>query len=104
MELGQIGFFANVSCLYPAYIRGEAYLASGQGSAAAAEFQKILDHSASSGTAGQERWRVWEWRTQTPCNREPRRERMLMLPASVRSPPTKISSPSGKTPTPTSPP
>ena len=26
------------------YIRGEAYLASGQGSAAAAEFQKILDH------------------------------------------------------------
>ena len=27
------------------YIRGEAYLAAGQGSAAAAEFQKILDHS-----------------------------------------------------------
>ena len=45
MELGQIGFVANISCLYPTYIRGEAYLASGQGSAAAAEFQKILDHS-----------------------------------------------------------
>jgi hypothetical protein len=27
------------------YIRGEAYLAAVQGSAAAAEFQKILDHS-----------------------------------------------------------
>ena len=27
------------------YVRGEAYLAAGQGSAAAAEFQKILDHS-----------------------------------------------------------
>jgi hypothetical protein len=35
----------NLSCLYPTYVRGEAYLASGQGSAAAAEFQKILDHS-----------------------------------------------------------
>jgi hypothetical protein len=27
------------------YVRGEAYLAAGNGSAAAAEFQKILDHS-----------------------------------------------------------
>ena len=31
-------------CLYPIYVRGEAYLATQQGSAAAAEFQKILDH------------------------------------------------------------
>jgi hypothetical protein len=30
---------------YHVYVRGEAYLAAGQGSAAAAEFQKILDHS-----------------------------------------------------------
>ena len=45
IELGQISFVANISCLYPTYIRGEAYLAAGQGSAAAAEFQKILDHS-----------------------------------------------------------
>jgi tetratricopeptide (TPR) repeat protein len=44
-ELGQIGFVANISCLYPVYVRGEAYLAAGQGSAAAAEFQKIIDHS-----------------------------------------------------------
>ena len=35
----------GISCLYPTYVRGEAYLAAGQGSAAAAEFQKILDHS-----------------------------------------------------------
>jgi eukaryotic-like serine/threonine-protein kinase len=33
------------SCLYPTYIRGEAYLSAGQGTQAAAEFQKILDHS-----------------------------------------------------------
>src|SRR6202042_2355449 len=45
VELGSISFVANISCLYPTYVRGEAYLAAGQGSAAAAEFQKILDHS-----------------------------------------------------------
>jgi eukaryotic-like serine/threonine-protein kinase len=45
IELGQIAFVVNLSCLYPTYIRGEAYLAADQGSAAAAEFQKILDHS-----------------------------------------------------------
>jgi eukaryotic-like serine/threonine-protein kinase len=31
-------------CLYGVYLRGEAYLATNQGSAAAAEFQRILDH------------------------------------------------------------
>jgi serine/threonine protein kinase/tetratricopeptide (TPR) repeat protein len=45
IELGLIQFVNNLSCLYPTYVRGEAYLAAGQGSAAAAEFQKILDHS-----------------------------------------------------------
>ncbi len=43
IELGGIAF--GDSCLYHTYIRGEAYLATGQGGAAAAEFQKILDHS-----------------------------------------------------------
>jgi eukaryotic-like serine/threonine-protein kinase len=45
IELGSIQFVTNFSCLYHVYIRGQAYLAAGQGSAAAAEFQKILDHS-----------------------------------------------------------
>jgi serine/threonine protein kinase/tetratricopeptide (TPR) repeat protein len=45
LELGQIQFVMNISCLYPTYVRGEAYLAAGQGNAAAAEFRKILDHS-----------------------------------------------------------
>jgi eukaryotic-like serine/threonine-protein kinase len=45
LELGQIQFVANFSCLYHVYVRGQAYLAAGQGNAAAAEFQKILDHS-----------------------------------------------------------
>jgi eukaryotic-like serine/threonine-protein kinase len=35
---------ADNSCLYPVYLRGEAYLALGQGGAAAVEFQKIIDH------------------------------------------------------------
>jgi serine/threonine protein kinase/tetratricopeptide (TPR) repeat protein len=45
IELGQIAFVTNISCLYPTYIHGEAYLAAGQGKEAAAEFQKIIDHS-----------------------------------------------------------
>ena len=45
IELGAIGFVNNISCLYSTYLHGEAYLAAGQGNAAAAEFQKILDHS-----------------------------------------------------------
>ena len=45
IELGIIDFGTNTSCMYPAYVRGEAYLAAGQGKEAAAEFQKIIDHS-----------------------------------------------------------
>jgi len=45
VELGQIPFVNNISCLYWVYVRGEAYLATGEGGPAAAEFQKILDHS-----------------------------------------------------------
>ncbi len=44
-ELGQIPFVNNISCLYPVYLRGQAYLAAGQGAAAAGEFQKIVNHS-----------------------------------------------------------
>jgi hypothetical protein len=45
IDLGLIQFVANISCLYPLYVRGNAYLAAGQGRPADAEFQKILDHS-----------------------------------------------------------
>jgi tetratricopeptide (TPR) repeat protein len=34
----------TAASLYPAYVRGEAYLAARQGREAAVEFQKILDH------------------------------------------------------------
>ncbi len=45
-ELAQtgIGFFASFGNLYPAYVRGEAYLAAHQAADAVLEFQKILDH------------------------------------------------------------
>jgi eukaryotic-like serine/threonine-protein kinase len=45
LEYGQTEWVTNVTCLYPTYIRGQAYLAAGQGAEAAAEFQKILDHN-----------------------------------------------------------
>ena len=45
IDLGQIQFINNISCLYSVYIRGQAYLTAGKGSEAAAEFQKIVDHS-----------------------------------------------------------
>jgi serine/threonine protein kinase/tetratricopeptide (TPR) repeat protein len=45
LEYGQIEFLNSLSCLSTSYVRGQAYLAAGQGMAAAAEFQKILDHS-----------------------------------------------------------
>jgi eukaryotic-like serine/threonine-protein kinase len=41
-ELGGAGMFINSA--YPAYVRGQAYLLEHNGPAAAAEFQKLLDH------------------------------------------------------------
>jgi tetratricopeptide (TPR) repeat protein len=37
-------FVANFGGLYPAYVRGKAYLAANRDAEAAAEFQKVLDH------------------------------------------------------------
>jgi len=45
MEYGTILFTNNPSCLYPTYIKAQAYLASGQATDAATEFQKIIDHA-----------------------------------------------------------
>jgi len=45
VDRAAIQFLANVSCLFPIYVRGEAYLAAGNGVAALTEFQKILDHN-----------------------------------------------------------
>jgi serine/threonine protein kinase/tetratricopeptide (TPR) repeat protein len=39
----ELGDF-DAAPLYPVYVRGQAYLAAHQGSEAAAEFQKVLDH------------------------------------------------------------
>jgi eukaryotic-like serine/threonine-protein kinase len=50
IELGLVPFSNNTSCLFPVYVRGEAYLASGQGRAAAVEFQRVLDHTGIVGT------------------------------------------------------
>ena len=50
VEFAMVPYSNNTSCLYPTYLRGEAYLAAGQGAAAAAEFEKVLDHSGIVGT------------------------------------------------------
>ncbi len=44
-ELGVAGNTSFSTNLYPVYVRGEAYLAAGQGGRAATEFQKIVDRS-----------------------------------------------------------
>ncbi len=44
-ELGLADIELPSAALYPAYVRGEAYLAAHQGKEAAVEFQKILDHT-----------------------------------------------------------
>jgi hypothetical protein len=41
-ELGLAG--TSINNLYPAYVRGQAYLLAHNGATAAAEFQKLLDH------------------------------------------------------------
>jgi tetratricopeptide (TPR) repeat protein len=45
LELGETGLGPNPTCMYSTYIRGLAYLADEKGTAAATEFQKILDHT-----------------------------------------------------------
>jgi len=45
LEFGSIPNYANGTCPYAVYTRAEAYLAAGQGSKAAGEFQKILGNA-----------------------------------------------------------
>ena len=80
------------SRLYPTYLRGGAYVAAREGAAAAAEFQKILNHPGivrndPIGALAH----LGLGRACSPTT------------SPKRAPPTKTSSPSGKTPTPTSP-
>ncbi len=44
LAMSGTAFFAKFGGLYPAYVRGLAYLEAGRGREAAAEFQKVLDH------------------------------------------------------------
>jgi len=97
IELGQISFVTNMYCVDHVYVRGEAYLAAGQGSAAAVEFQKILDHGGIVWIAGQEQWLIWEWLAPMHCSRRSCSGRMPTPTASARSRRTKISSPDEKT-------
>ena len=102
-EFGIINFTLNPSCLYPTYIKGQAHLAFGQGTEAAAEFLKIRDHSGM----------VWNCSTGALAHigiaranalqaKKKKAQRPMPL-ASVRWLVTGGSSSSGKAPIPTSP-
>ena len=103
IEFGAITFLNNISCLYPTYIRGEAYLAAGRVLLPPPSSKKSPTTATSSGTAGRARWRDWAWPERTRWQRKRRKARTLMPPAGVPSRPTGISSLSGKTPIETSP-
>jgi cytochrome c-type biogenesis protein CcmH/NrfG len=45
LAMNGLSFFGFFGALYPAYVRGLGFLSSHQGAEAAAEFQKLLDHS-----------------------------------------------------------
>jgi len=45
VDFGAIPFLANLSCLYPNYVRAQALLAHGEADAAASEFQVVIDRS-----------------------------------------------------------
>ena len=79
--------------MYPAYVRGQAYLKARQGQQAAAEFQKFLDHRGITIISLWARWLTLASPVPTPS---------LAIPPTPE-PPIRISSDSGKTPTPTSP-
>jgi tetratricopeptide (TPR) repeat protein len=82
IELGEISFVNNISCLYHVYVRGEAYLAAGQGTAAAVRVSEdprpqrhrleLLDGSlGASGSSSCERLAV-ENRAGSGCRCRPR--------------------------------
>ena len=59
----------NLSCKLqgPPLFRGEAYLLCGQAVLPPPSFRRFSTTAASSGTAGRERWHIWEWRGQMLC-------------------------------------
>jgi hypothetical protein len=54
IELGQIVFVVNISCLYPTYIRGESYLAAGRPMLPRRSSRKSSTIEAWCGTVGRE--------------------------------------------------
>ncbi len=87
-ELGQSGSYMWTA-IYPVFVRGEAYLVAHQGSEAAVEFQKILDHRELCRMNRSAHSRTSKSAEPTPCKGIlPKRRRLI-----------RISWRSGKTPT-----
>ena len=79
--------------LYPAYVRGQAYLRLGQGQQAAAEFQKMIDHPGI----------MLNFVTGALAHLQLGRAQAIWATRRPHASRIKISSPCGKTPIPTSP-
>jgi eukaryotic-like serine/threonine-protein kinase len=77
--------------LYPSYVRGQAYLAMHRGNDAAVEFQRILDHRGLNGNSPLGALAHLQIDRAYAMSGDPTKARV----------PTRISSPCGKTPTPT---
>ena len=89
IELGDVGY------LLPVYLRGEAYLMLHDGKAAAVEFQKFIDHRGLVANF------PWGALARLGLARAYALDRAIH--ATKLAPRIRISSPCGKTPTPTSP-
>ena len=92
-ELGMLSGSAPNSCLYPVYVRAEAYLSARQGPAAAAEFERILDH----------RGLLWNCATGALAYLGLARAHAIQGDTAKARQPIRIFLPCGKTPTPTFP-
>ena len=89
IDLGQPANLTVFLC--PSYLRGAAYLMLHDGKAAAAEFQKFIDHRGLAANFPGARRPASAWPALSPCRATPPKPRLR----------TRIFSPSGKTPTPT---
>jgi|SRR5580693_5765909 hypothetical protein len=84
--------FNNISCLSSVYVRGEAYLAAGQGSAAA-EFRKILDHGGMVWNCGTGALAIGKLLAPALCKQSLHRARVPTPPAYTHLHPTKLPHP-----------
>ena len=84
IELGEIEFVANISCLYPRIYAARRIWQPGRATKPPPSFRRFSTTAGLSGTAGRERWRIWAWLGRMLCRRGIRPGRMPILRAAGR--------------------